>query len=168
MSQKSTESTELCLIALKIGTNLKENWLVFPKIDMSNLANFHQSTWKSPNWNLDGILLLKVKNVWARNLQGRFVSRHWRMIQNLKRNRLVSSKLTWGIWRILTWAFKNLKKLHFNGLFLNKVYNVWAKKSIGEFCLMALNIDATFEGKLTVLSKMTWRIGIFVGSFCWK
>ena len=29
----------------------------------------------------------------------------------------------------LTQAFKNLKNLHFHGLFLNKIYIVWAKKS---------------------------------------
>ena len=29
---------------------------------------------------------------------------------------------------MLTWTLKNLKNLHFNGLLLNKVYNVWAKK----------------------------------------
>ena len=40
-------------------------------------------------------------------------------------------------------------KLTFNGLLLNRVYNVWAKKSIEEFYLMALNTDATFERKLT-------------------
>ena len=73
-------------------------------------------------------------------MQGSYVSWQWRMMQNLKRNLLVSSKLTWGIWRILTRALKNLKNLHFNGLLLNKVHNLWAKKSIGEFCLMVLNI----------------------------
>ena len=41
--------------------SLKENWLVFPKIDMRNLANFHQSTRKSPNWGLNGILFNKLK-----------------------------------------------------------------------------------------------------------
>ena len=30
-----------------------------------NLANFHQSTWKCQNWNVDGILFSKVENVWA-------------------------------------------------------------------------------------------------------
>ena len=50
------------------------------------------------------------------------------MMQTLKRNWLVFSKLTWDIWRIVTQAPKRLKSLHFNGLLLNKVYNVWAKK----------------------------------------
>ena len=30
--------------------------------DMRNLANFHQSTRKSRNWDFDGILLSKVEN----------------------------------------------------------------------------------------------------------
>ena len=30
--------------------------------DMRNLANFHQSTQKSENWEFDGILLSKIEN----------------------------------------------------------------------------------------------------------
>ena len=36
---------------------------------MRNLANFHQSTGKCQNWDFDGILLSKVENAWAKNLQ---------------------------------------------------------------------------------------------------
>ena len=75
----------------------------------------------------------------------------------LKRNWPASSKLTWGIWRILTRALKNRKNLHCNGLLLNKVCNVWAKKSIKELCLMTLNIDAKFERKLTCAFKNDMR-----------
>ena len=50
---------------------------------------------------------------------------------------------------ILIQALKNLKNLHFNGLPLTNVYNVWTKKSIEELCLMALKTDAKFEGKMT-------------------
>ena len=57
-----------------------------------------------------------------------YVLWQWRMIQNLEKNWLVSSKLICGIWRILTQALENLKNLHINGLLLTKVYNVWAKK----------------------------------------
>ena len=39
------------------------------KNDMRNLGSFHQRTWKSQNWNFDGILLFKVENLWAWNLQ---------------------------------------------------------------------------------------------------
>ena len=40
---------------------------------------------------------------------------------------------------------------------MNEVYNVGAKKSIGELCLMALNIDTIFEGKLTCAFKNDMR-----------
>ena len=40
---------------------------------MKNLANFHQSTWKSQNWDFYGVLLSKVENVWAQNLLGSYV-----------------------------------------------------------------------------------------------
>ena len=39
------------------------------KIDMGNLLNFDQSTWKSENWDFDGILLSKVYIVWAKKVQ---------------------------------------------------------------------------------------------------
>ena len=106
---------------------------------------------KSKNWDFNGVLLSKVENVWPWNLQGSFASWQWRMMQNLKRNWLVSSKLTRGIWQILTRALENLKNFHFNRLHLTKVYKVWAKKSMEGLCLMALKIDAKFkfDGKLT-------------------
>ena len=103
-------------------------------------------------------------------------------MQKLKTNWLASSKLTWGIWLILTRALENLKKLAFNGLFLTKVYNVWAKKCIEELCLIALNIDAKSEGKMACAFKNDMRnlanfhqsmfetpeIGILRGSFYQK
>ena len=52
-------------VCTKDYTKFEGNWLVLPKIDMMNLAKFHQSTRKSPNWDLDGILFSKVENVRA-------------------------------------------------------------------------------------------------------
>ena len=130
--------------------SLKENWVVLPKIDMRNLANFHQSIWKSPNWNIDGILFSSWKCT-SLNLHVSYVSWQWRMMQKLKRNWLVSSKLTWGIWQILTRALESLKNVNFNRLLLTKVHNVWAKKSIEElfdgtkdWCKIWRNSDLCF------------------------
>ena len=71
----------------------------------------------------------KVDNVWAQNLPGSYLSWQWKKMQSWKRNWLVVSKLTWGFWWILTWALENLNNLHFNGLPLTKVYNVWHRKA---------------------------------------
>ena len=45
--------------------NLKEKMTCIFKNDMRNLGNFHQSIWKSQNWDFDGILLSNVENAWA-------------------------------------------------------------------------------------------------------
>ena len=77
------------------------------KNDMRNLRNFHENTWKSQNWDFDGIILSKVENARALDLLGSYASWEWRMVQKLKRNWLLSSKLTWAIWQILIQALKN-------------------------------------------------------------
>ena len=87
-------------MTLKTHAKFEEKLTCGSENNMRHLANFHQNTWKCQNWYFHGILLSNVDNVWAENLQRSYVSWHWRMVQNLKRNWLVGSKLTWGIWRI--------------------------------------------------------------------
>ena len=87
----------------------------------------------------DGILLSKV---WAWNLQGSYLSWQWKKMQNWKRNWLVVSKLTWKLefWpehskilnictlmAVFEGKLKSSCQMHFNGIFLIKLYNVWAK-----------------------------------------
>ena len=50
-------------MALKIDTKFEGILTCASKNDMRNLANFHQSTRKSQNWDFDRILLSKVENV---------------------------------------------------------------------------------------------------------
>ena len=75
-------------------------------------------------------------------------TRQWRMMQNLKKNWLDISKLT-GIWRILTLTLWKSETYALKLDLLTTGYNVWAKKSTEELYLMAVKIDAKFEGKLT-------------------
>ena len=86
------------------------------------------------------------------------MSWQWRMMQNLKRNWLVSSKLTWGIWQILTRALENLKNFHFNRLFLINVCNVWAKEVQRSYIWWHWRLMQNLKENWFVLSKMTWRI----------
>ena len=50
-------------MTLKSDTKFGKESTCLLKIDMRNLANFHQSTRKCQMWNFDGILLFKVENV---------------------------------------------------------------------------------------------------------
>ena len=58
--KKSTK--ELLLTTPKSDAKFEEKITCVLENDMRNLANFHQSTWKSQNWDFDGILSSKVKN----------------------------------------------------------------------------------------------------------
>ena len=46
--------------------------------------------------------MCKVFSVWPKNIQRIYLSWHWRVMQNLKKNWLVVWKMTWGIWQSLT------------------------------------------------------------------
>ena len=47
----------------KTDTKFEEKLTCGSENDMSNLENFQQSTRKCQNWDFDGILLSKIKNV---------------------------------------------------------------------------------------------------------
>ena len=86
------------------------------------------------------------------------MSWQWRVIQKLKRNWLAISKLTWGIWQILTWTLERLKDLHFNGLLATKVYNVRAKKVQRSYLSWHWRAMQNLKKNWLVVWKMTWRI----------
>ena len=93
LSWKITE--QLSFMKLKSDARFKEKLTCCLENVMRNFANFHQNTPKCQNWNFDNILLSKVDNVWASDLQWSFVSWQWRVTQKLMRNWLVVLKLTW-------------------------------------------------------------------------
>ena len=55
-----------------------------------------------------GLPLTKVYNVWVKEVQRNYVWWHWVLMQNLKENWLLLSKMTWGIWEIFTRALESL------------------------------------------------------------
>ena len=58
---------------LKSNAKIEEKMTCGLENNMMNLANFHQSTWESQNWDFCGIPLSKVGNIWALNIQGSYV-----------------------------------------------------------------------------------------------
>ena len=124
--------------------------------DMRSLANFHQNTWKCQNWFFHGILLSKVENAWASTYRGVMCN---------------DTEEWWKIWRGIDLLFQNWHKefdeFWFENLKVSKIYTLtrcfWPKyimfelKSTQEVCLIVLNIDAKFEGKLTRAFKNDMR-----------
>ena len=79
-------------------------------------------------------------------------------IEELKRNWLVISKLTWGIWQILTRALGSVKDFHFNGSLLSKVYIVLAKKVLKSYFSWHWTVMRNLKKNWLVVRKMTWWI----------
>ena len=132
--------------------------------DRRNLGNFHQNTWKSQNWDLDSFIQSRKRM--SLNIQRSYVSWQLRMMQMFEKNWLVVSKLTWGIWRILTPTLESFKNLQFNEPVLTQIYNAWARKVQRKIFFFHWRMMQNLKKNWLVLSKMTWGIWqIFTG---WK
>ena len=113
---------------LKRDTKFGEEVTCRFKIGIRNIwQNLTQAFQNLKHFHFNGLLLSKVYIVWAKKVRRNKLSWNWRGIQNFETNRLVASKLAYGIWQSLARALKSLNNFHFNGLFLSKVY-IWARK----------------------------------------
>ena len=108
--------------------SLKENWFLLSKM-VGRIWGIFTKAFKSIEIGTSmGFFYPKLENSWTWNLQGSCLWWQLKKIQNWKRNSTIVSKLTWGLWWVLGRALENLKNLHFNGLSLAKVCNVWVRK----------------------------------------
>ena len=123
----------------------------------AKFQTFNCSRKISPNLYFDRLLLLKVYKISAKKVQRSYVSWHWRVMQNLKKNWFVVSKMT-RIWWILTRALKSLTNLHFDWFLLCKVFNVWPKKVQRSYLSWHWRVMQNLKKNWLVVWKMTWRI----------
>ena len=92
MRLKFTE--ELCIMTMKNDAKFEEELTCCFKIDMESLVNFDPSTWRHKKFSLECALLSKVYMVWAKKVKRSYLSWHSRVMQNLKKNWLLVSKMT--------------------------------------------------------------------------
>ena len=136
--------------------NLKWNWLA--------ILNWHEEFEKfwpelskvSKICTLNGLLLSNAYNVWAKEVQRRFFSWHWRVIQNLKKNWLVVWKMTWGIWKISPEHSKVSKLGFWWGSFIQS-RKCMGLKFTEESCVMTMKNDAKSEEELTCHFQIDMR-----------
>ena len=124
MTLKFTE--ELCVMTMKNDTKIEEELPFRFKIDMRSLANFDPSTRKSKKLLFNWLLWPKYIMFELKKVQRSYVWWHWILMQNLKENWLLLSKMTWGIWEIFTRDLKVSKFGLWWDSFKSKVENVWA------------------------------------------
>ena len=97
----SHEPQDWCKIWRKTDL-LLQKWQEFGEIWPGHLK-------VSKNLHFHSLLLCKVFNVWPKKVQRSYLSWHWLVMQNLKKNGLVVWKMTWGIWKIFTRALESPK-----------------------------------------------------------
>ena len=83
--------------------------LLFPKLTYRIWQILTRALESLKDFHFNGLLLRKVYIVWTKKLDRIYLSWHWRIMKNLKKNWLVAWKMTWGIWQIFTRALKSVK-----------------------------------------------------------
>ena len=117
-------------MTLKSDAKFKEKLTCSFKHDIRNLVNFHPTTQKSQNFTLSDFFFCPKYKGLSWKIQRSYLSWHWTVMQNLKKNWFVPSKMT-RIWWVWIRALEMLKNLHFDWFLLCKVFNVWPKLAWG-------------------------------------
>ena len=110
---------------------------------------FHFNSWKSGILHFDGLLFSKSYKVSAKKVQKSYLSWHWSVMQSLKKIWLGEfSPNCSKVW-----------KFHFDGLFLSKVYKVWAKQIQRAYLLWQWTVTQKLHKLWPCSFKMAWGIG---------
>ena len=135
---------------------LKRNWLVVLKLTWGTSQILTRALESLKNLCFNWLLVTKVYNVWATKVQRSYLSWHWRVMQNLKKNWLVVWKMTWEIWHIFTWAIESVKIETLIGYFCPK-YKSMTLKLTEELHIMTMKNNAKFEVELNCHFKTDMR-----------
>ena len=113
------------------------------KVQNSRLSPAQQV---SPNFYFDRLLLLQAYKISDKKVQRSYVSWYWRVMQNLKKNRFLVSKMT-RIWWILIRALKSPKLVLWFVPFVQSIKHLTVK-STEELSLMTLKSHTKFKEEL--------------------
>ena len=117
------------------------------------------------NLHFNGLLLTKVYNVWTKKVQWSYVSWHYRVMQNLKKNWLMVWKMTWGIWQNFTKVHGSLKIETFIGSFYpkQKTYELKILRGVmyydnEKWCKIWIGIDLSVQNWHGGFDEWHWRV----------
>ena len=135
----------------------KEWCKIWKGIDLSHkmLHIFTQALQNLKHLHFNALLLTKVYNVWGKKGQSTCtcIWWYWKLMQSLKKNWLVLSKMTWGIWQIFTRALESLKIGILWYIFIQS-RKYMTLKFTGELCVMTMKNDGKFKEELTFQFKI--------------
>ena len=145
-------------MTLESDANFKKNWFVVWKI----------------KWGIWQIFIRALKSLKIGTFMGFFCPKLKMYELKIYRGVMCHDQEEWcKSWRGIDLSVQNwheefdkfwsehskiLKTLHFNGLFLIKVYNIWAKKVQRNYVWWHWILMQNLKENWRVLLKMTWRI----------
>ena len=112
--------------------NLERNRFVVSKLTYGIWQTLTWALESLENCHFNGLLLRKIYIFWAKKVQTSYLSWHWRVMQNLKRNWLVVWKMAWGILQLRWDPFAQIRKCT-------------SSKFTEELCVMTMKSDTKID-----------------------
>ena len=132
--------------------NLKMNWLVISKLMWEIWQILTQALGSLKNCHFNEFLLSKVYIVWAKQVQRKYLSWNWRVIQTL---RYLTCRFKIDMMNFTNFDPNTWKSLHFNELVLIKVFKVWAKIVQRSYLSRRWKVIQSLRKNWLVVRKMT-------------
>ena len=107
------------------------------------------------NFHFNRLLLSKVYIVWAKKVQRSYLSWHWRVMQNLKKNWLVAWKMTRNFANFHQ-STRKCQNWNFDKIFLSKVENVWASNLQWSCVSWQWRVTQKVKRNWLVVLKLSW------------
>ena len=127
---------------------LKTNWLAVLKLTWGIWWILTQALKSLTDLHFEWLLLNKVFNIWPKKVHRSYLSWHWTVIQNFKKNWLVVWKMTWRFGKFSP-EHSRVSKL---GLWWGPLVpsrKCMSLKLTEELCVMTMKNDEKFEEELT-------------------
>ena len=141
-------SGELCVMTMSNDSKSEEELTCQFKSEMRNLTNFDLSTQNIKNLHFNRLLLTKVYNIWAEQVQRSYVWWHSRLMQSWRKTDLCFEKWHEEFDKFSPEHLK-VSKLE---LWWHRFVQSWKCMSLrfpGEFCVMTMKNDAKTKEELT-------------------
>ena len=134
---------------------MKRNWLAVSKLTRRFWRILPRALESLKNLHFNCLLLTRVYNVWAKKVRRSCVitlKNDEKFVEELACHFKIDIRNFYEFW------LESLKNLHFNGLLLTKVYNLWAKKVQRSYVWWHWILIQNLKEKWLLLSKMAGGI----------
>ena len=137
--------------------SLKKNWLVVSNMTWGIWWIFTQPL-KCLKISLWWVLFVQSMKVWAKKIQSSYLSWHWTVKQNLNKPWPCGFKNGMMNWVNFHWSTQKSENLYFDGFFMPKAHNVFARKFQRNYVSWNWRVMQNLKENWLLAWKMTRQI----------